>query len=242
MEDTLPRFFEHVPPDKTYISVRHLVEHTSGLRDIFGDDYEVVSKQWVIRKALSSRLRFKPGSRTKYSNCGYSLLGAMIEEVTEQPYEEYVYSEILKPAGVRRIGYMLPGWKGEELAVGYRRGHPWGTPLDHAWADDGPSWNLRANGGMLATAEELNRWFDGVLNGGVLSPVATKDYTDHSLRRYRSGKRVMGPAGGNDIFNAIYVNWFDDDVTFVLFTSESSMQAEDIFARIRPHLSALLSD
>ena len=85
-----------------------------------------------------------------------------------------------KPAGTTGIGYVLPGWKQRDLAVGYgtffqastqERGRC-ATPLDKPWLDDGPSWTLRGNGGMLATAQQLADWFDAVYAGEILGPEA----------------------------------------------------------------------
>ena len=100
-------------------------------------------------------------------------IAMVIEQISGASFEEFVREEILLPAGVDRIGYVLAGWKNEQLAVCYDRGGKrWGTPLDHAWLEDGPSWNLRGNGGMLATAEQLGRWYEALLDGKVLGPAA----------------------------------------------------------------------
>ena len=130
INDRIARFFPDVPPDKAAITIDDLVRHTSGLDNIFGRDYDVVSRDWVLEKALSSKLLSPPGQTSRYSNAGYSLLAMIIEDVSGQRYEQYVHEDLIKPAGTPRIGYRAPRWAPDELAVGYRNGKRWGTPLD----------------------------------------------------------------------------------------------------------------
>jgi len=121
-DDRISKYFEVVGPDKSDITFRHLLDHTSGLEDIFGDDYEIVSKDWVVQKTLSSTLLSKPSEIRSYSNAGYSLLGAVIEKVSGKPYEKDIVDEFFSPSGVQCIGHLSPKWKNEELAVGYQEG------------------------------------------------------------------------------------------------------------------------
>lgn len=241
LSDKLSAHFEAVPPDKSEITLLQIMEHKAGFPDIFGDDYEPATRDSVVRQTLEAPLISKPGEKFNYSNAGFSVLAAIIEKVSGKPYERYMIDEILAPAGVKRIGYLIPAWRNEELAVGYKGGKRWGTPLEHQWMDDGPSWNLRGNGGMLATAEELYRWFDGVLGGKVLSHEATAKYRDMTFRPGRMGQRVIGTAGGNGIFNSLYVNIDDVGLVFVLFTADSELPAEEVSKPLRDRLPGLRS-
>jgi len=238
LDDRISKYFADVPPDKRDITIRQLVEHTSGLPDIFGDDYELVSKEWVVEQAMAAKLLSKPGEQRNYSNAGYSLLGAIIEKVSGKPYERFAYDELFAPVGVKRIGYLIPGWKNEEMAVGYQGEKRWGTMRDHPWLDDGPSWNLRANGGMIATIAELKQWFDAVLAGRVLNEAGTKRFQELSLGVSKTtGNRAIAVVGGNGIFNALYVNFFEENVTFVFFTSSDQFQAEEIWGPIKKEIT-----
>jgi CubicO group peptidase (beta-lactamase class C family) len=236
IHDRIARFFPNVPPDKAGITIDDLLRHTSGLDDIFGGDYEVVSRDWVLEKALSSKLLSPPGQKPSYSNAGYSLLAMIIEDLTGQPYEQYVHEHLMKPAGTPRIGYRVPRWAPDELAVGYRKGKRWGSPLDHPWADDGPSWNLRGNGGMLANVGDLYTLMETLQKGPSLPESARRKFMDHYVRRFEGGRR-MRTIGGNGIFNADYIKWVDENVTLIMMTSVDAFEAEEItpklFDRVR---------
>lgn len=236
LTDPLSRHFENVPADKAAITLQMVIDHKAGFPDIFGGDYEPAKRDEVVLKTLTAPLVSRPGEKYNYSNAGYSLLAALIEKISGMPYERYMIEEIFKPAGVKRMGYQIPGWKKNELAVGYLKGDRWGTPLDHAWMEDGPSWNLRGNGGMLATVEELYKWFDAVLSGKVMTGQATRTYRDQMFREGRLGKRTIGTAGGNDVFNALYVNVDDLSFVFIIFTNVDKFSGEEVSRPLRERL------
>ena len=239
--DTLGAFFAGVPPDKSGITLMQILTHTSGMRDVFGDDYQVVSREWLFERAMGARLLGPPGEEERYSNSGYSILAMIIEEVTGRPYEAYVREAVLEPAGAEGIGYVLPGWKKEELAVGYRRsGSRWGTPLDHPWAEDGPSWNLRGNGGMLGTAEQMARWYEALFAGRIVGPEALAKYYGFDAGESQSaGGKALGHAGGNGIFNTLQISWIDRDFHMTFFTSCAAQEAETVWRRFRDELISL---
>jgi CubicO group peptidase (beta-lactamase class C family) len=155
--DPITRFFHNVPEDKKRITLHQLLTHSAGFTDALGDDDEPVTRDEFVAQALASKLQSAPGKSYRYSNVGYSLLGAIIESVTGQAYEKCLHDDLFDPAGMMRTGYVIPKWGRDELAHGYQRGKDWGTPRDHPWAADGPYWHLRANGGLLSTVRDLDR-------------------------------------------------------------------------------------
>jgi CubicO group peptidase (beta-lactamase class C family) len=159
VSDPLRRFIPRVPADKRNITLHHLLTHTAGLVDVLGGDYERVSRREMLAGALDSKLRSPPGSEYHYSNVGYSVLAAVIEKVSGMGYEEFLAGRLFAPAGMTQTGYVLPEWAPDRVAVEYDpRGKPHRRPFDHRWAEDGPYWNLRGNGGLLSTARDMFRW------------------------------------------------------------------------------------
>jgi CubicO group peptidase (beta-lactamase class C family) len=236
-DDTIGRFFPGVPPDKAMITVNQLLDHSSGLPDIVSADsaaadytpdfdYELVSRDEIVRRALHATLIFAPGKKSEYSNLGYSLLGAIIEKVSGQGYEAYVHEHILRPAGMTRTGYRVPGWQKGELAVGYYKGERWGTPLDHPWLADGPSWNLRANGGMLSTVQDLYKWIQALEANTILAPAAKQKFFGLYVHRNKRGTRTMGAAGSNDVFDASYLWYVDEHRVLIMLTNSDQYRAE----------------
>jgi len=249
--DPLGKYFD-VPQDKAGITLHHLLTHSAGLQDVFGGDYEEMTRDGLVQAALASQLLWPPGTRYQYSNAGYSLLAAIVEKVSGKPYETFLRETFFKPAGMEKTGYRLPAWKPEELAHGYRGGEPWGTPLDHAWAPDGPWWNLRGNGGILSTTGDLHKWYLALEKGEVLSKEEqAKAYTPHvpeneegsshygygwAIDKGPGGTRRIAHNGGNGIFAADFQRYPDDRL--VLITG--SAQSDFMSILVAVHLSRML--
>jgi CubicO group peptidase (beta-lactamase class C family) len=168
--DPMSEFVGPVPPDKRTITLHHLLTHTAGLPEQLGGDYEVLSRKDMLDAALDTKLRSAPGTEHHYSNLGYSVLAAIVEEASGRGYEEFLAENLFAPSGMTQTGYVLPEWEPDRVAVEYdENGEPKGRPFDHPWAKDGPYWNLRGNGGMLSTARDMFRWHVALRGDEVLS-------------------------------------------------------------------------
>lgn len=254
VHDTLEQFFDNVPASKRAITLHHLLTHTSGLKANYKYDYRKVTRDELEKNALGSWLRSEPGEEYRYSNVGYSLLGIVIEKVSGKGYEQFLHENLFEPAGMNQTGYRRPNWTPEELAVGYRgraitfrgwlaraarwmgKDDRWGTPLDHYWAEDGPWWNLRANGGMLSTLNDLHRWHLALEKNLILSeekkeklykPYIAENPGGHTFYGY--GWYIHKPestileiqhTGGNPYFFSLFFRSIESDLLFLFFTND----------------------
>ena len=187
--DPIGRYIRWAPADKREITLHQLLTHTSGLVGSLGDDYDPLSRREMLTGAFRSRLRSGPGARYRYSNLGYSVLAAIVEKVSGTGYEEFLAEYLFEPANMRQTGYVLPDWDRRRVAVEYdSRGRPHGTPFEHPWAEDGPYWNLRGNGGLISTARDIFRWHVALEGEGVLDQ-ASKDqlFTPYALEEPGGG-------------------------------------------------------
>ncbi|GAA4899835.1 CubicO group peptidase (beta-lactamase class C family) [Stackebrandtia albiflava] len=175
------RLLPGLPEDKGAITVHQLLTHTSGLVDSLGDDYAPLTRDGLIAEVAASAPLAPPGERYAYSNVGYGLLAAIVETATSMSYEEYLSAELFTPAGMRHTGYLLPEWDRRSVAVEYAPdGSPLGRPDERGWDTDGPYWNLRGNGGLLSTAEDMLRWHHALDGGELLPPEAVRPlFTPH---------------------------------------------------------------
>ncbi|WGU94186.1 serine hydrolase domain-containing protein [Paenibacillus dendritiformis] len=117
----------------------------------------------VIDSFSGLDLEFEPGSRFGYSNSGYAMLTAIIENVSGLSYADYVEEHICRPLGLRHTGcdegtQVIPG-----LASGYSW---WERPIHAAYAD--MSFPLGAYG-MYSTTEDLLAWDAALSSGRLLS-------------------------------------------------------------------------
>ncbi|HYR10935.1 MAG TPA: serine hydrolase domain-containing protein, partial [Longimicrobium sp.] len=223
------------------MTLHHLLTHSSGLQDVFGGDYEVAERDSLAGVILSSELQWAPGTRYDYSNSGYSLLAMVVEKASGVPYEQYLREKLWGPAGMTRTGYRGVQWRPGELAVGYRAGQRWGSPVDHLWAADGPYWNLRGNGGVLSSVSDLFRWHRALEGDAILSAEAKrKMWTQHVQEGEGSqsyygygwaiaptirGTKLISHNGGNGIFFADFRRYVDEGVVILVMSNSADAPA-----------------
>ncbi len=170
VEDSLVAYFPQAPADKRAITLHQLLTHSSGILDLEGaGDWDSIGRDEFVRRTLAQPLAFPPGTGYDYSNAGYSLLGAIIEQLTGASWEQFARTRLFLPQGMYETGYMLPSWGEARMAQGYRGDFRWGTTLERPMDRDGPYWALRANGGVHATAYDMLRWAEALLDGRVLA-------------------------------------------------------------------------
>lgn len=109
------------------LTLRHLLCHTGGTGDFLEDLIRKEDRSRFLevsdyRKLVAGRpLAFEPGSRFSYSNSGFILLGAVIEKVTGQRYEDYVRKAVWGPAGMDSTACLDREAPSDARAIGYYR-------------------------------------------------------------------------------------------------------------------------
>ncbi|WP_168194585.1 serine hydrolase [Antarcticibacterium arcticum] len=244
-EDKISKYFDSIPADKEMITLHDLLRHQSGLISNIGKDYEKISKEEFLHKVLSSKLRFNVGSGFSYSNIGYSLLAMIIEKVSGQSYETYLYENLWEPSAMQMTGYTRPGFDPELIAVGYYRdGREWGKPTNMEWDQTAPYWHLRGNGGILSTTGDLYKWHTALTTGSILSPEAIHKFyhpklrTDETEASYYAygwdvyqtnrGTTRLWHNGGNNIVYADFRRFIDEGVTLIMLTNQSHPNFDDL--------------
>lgn len=112
------------------VTIRHLLDHTSGLDDarlwqMFSATAEPDAPLSAAfsRSTGSLRIRVRPGDRLSYSNTGYTLLGMVIEAVTGVRYESYLDAHLLKPLGMSNSTFRFTTQEGPSADSGLAWGH-----------------------------------------------------------------------------------------------------------------------
>lgn len=234
LDDSIGKFFRAVPSDKSGITIRQILTHRAGLPEYGGGDFAAVTRDEEIRHALDAPLKFEPGKGRAYSNVGFSLLGAIIEQLSRKSYDEYVRDEILKPIGLRETGFLLPRYDDRRLAHGYRGDEDRGTMISKPHAPDGPYWNLRANGGMLSTVSEMYRFYEALYGTPLLKP-ATREFL------FPAGQPIA-LAGSDMVSSFLYTREPRDGVTIIVASNSSTMSADRARDRLAPLLGLETND
>ncbi|MFC8708169.1 serine hydrolase domain-containing protein [Streptomyces anulatus] len=193
VERYLPRVVRGHGNDGRRITVRQLLQHTSGLpdfldhfdpRDIVMDPLAHRDPLDLVNIALAHPPEFAPGAGWSYSNTGYLLVGMIIERVTGNTYGEEIERRVIEPLGLS--GTSVPG-DDPTIPGPHPRGYV--RPGDDAPLLDITAVNPSvggAAGGMISSGSDVNRFLGALLGGELLHPAQLRE-----MMRTR-------PTGGSD--------------------------------------------
>ncbi|MFH8614627.1 serine hydrolase domain-containing protein [Streptomyces sp. NPDC017979] len=223
VEKWLPGLVRGNGHDGRTITVRQLLNHTSGVYDYLADTeylntyalapgflvhrFDNRTPQAAVRVAMRHAPAFSPpGSEYSYSNTNYVLAGLIIEKASGNTYEHEVRKRIINPLGLRAT--TMPGNSSHmprpsSRAYSQLSTDPAATKIyDVTLQNASQSW---ADGDMISSAADLNRFFSALLRGQLLPPqqlkamkTTTPDGHGLGLERLptRCGTTVWGHAGG----------------------------------------------
>ena len=215
LDDDVRRYLPELPDYGHKITIRHLLQHTSGLRDQWdllfmargrfeesriteADVLEIVARQKV--------LNFVPGSEYLYSNTGYTLSGTIVKRVSGKSLREFAYERIFKPLGMTQTHFhddYTMVVKGR--AAGYARGS------DGKWHVSLPNYDTYGATSLFTTVGDLLKWDANVWKPTVgdetmlrdmrtSATLTSGDTTGYGLgiatEVYR-GTRLIGHSGGD---------------------------------------------
>lgn len=260
LDDPVKKYLPNLPLENRFeetspVTIRHLLNHTSGLTDaklwhIFSTTAKPNTPLETIY--LNSRailkIQYQPGSIYSYSNLGYSILGMVIEKITNRPYENYLDENFLKPLGMTNSTFHFISQSSDlRLAFGH---------FDNSEPVRAMPMYLRPAGQFTTTAEDIGKFMlfmmsDGVIKGKAfilpehLKAVGTQKQTDafkHGLpygdalgaySRDRYG--VVGIAkNGNTLGFTSMIYMFPDykKAFFIVFNMDSETANYDLFNEV----------
>ena len=234
--DSITKYFQNVPFDKSTITIHDLLRHQSGLQSNVGE--EPITETVFIDSVMKSPLQFKIGSDFSYSNIGYSLLALIIEKVSQQSYEQYLYENLWKPSGMEQTGYSRPDFDTNLIAIGYDKNNViWGKPTDKQWNGKAPYLHLYGNGGILSTTEDMFKWHTSLMTENILSKEAKEKLYHPTLRPNENNNVIYAYGwdvsktnrntfrvwhnGTNNIFYADFMRFIDEKTTLILMSNKT---------------------
>lgn len=164
----LPWFRVADPQASAQMTVRHLLNQTSGLPMMLGmanlsdSDYRPGATERQVRAFSTLKLSHPAGSRFEYSNANFNVLGLIIESASGEAYADYIQNHIFNPLGMSHSYSSKAAAKQDGLAMGYRYwfGHPFPAPNLTIPLSSLPS------GQLISCAEDMAHYLIAQLNGG----------------------------------------------------------------------------
>ena len=249
--DSLQTYFNRIPIDKKTITIHQLLTHTAGFSESIGNDYSsfgklsTISEKEFFKKLFASKLESKPGKKYLYSNVGYSILGKIIELVSNQSYEAFLNEYLFKTAGMTQTGYLLPKWKTKQLARGYNRNIIETEPTITLYKEaKSVNWHLKGNGGINSTQNDMILWYKALKANKILSkksfkklitpfiPMNSKKTHSHSygwvVNTSISNALRLSHNGSNGTFSHTLI-WFPNKNIYIAYaTNANSSKVESI--------------
>jgi D-alanyl-D-alanine carboxypeptidase len=182
IERYLPKLVRGEGIDGRNITVRQLLQHTSGLpdydqhivRDYFAVRHTYFEPRELIDLALAEKALFAPGTGWEYSNTNYLVAGLLVQKVTGRPISEEITNRIIKRIGLRHTYWPAVGdqtIRGRH-PKGYFAAKPGEALVDVTEMDPSMAW---AAGQLIGTPSDLNRFLTALLGGELLEPAQLKE-------------------------------------------------------------------
>ena len=236
LQDEITKFLPDYPTQGRKITVEHLLTHTSGIQSytdmpewlpLWRKDFSVKE---LIDLFKDKPMQFEPGERWAYNNSGYILLGAIIEKVSGESYEQFVDGHIFKPLGMKDSYYGNTERIIPRRIPGYQSGK--------SGFVNAPYLSMTqpyAAGSLISTVDDLAIWSEAVFSGELVK----KEWLDRAFTAYKlkngessgygfgwfisdyQGHRTIEHGGGINGFSAYEMALPDDGIFLAILTNST---------------------
>jgi CubicO group peptidase (beta-lactamase class C family) len=214
LDDDIRKYLPEIPQYGHVITIRHMLNHTSGLRDYLGllvmaghNEHDVTTPDDALRLiARQKGLDFEPGTRHAYSNTGYFLASQIVERVSGRTLRQFADERIFKPLGMTHTRFV-----DDHTEVVPNRAIGYSSDDDGTYHRDISNWEQTGDGGLYTSVEDLAKWDanfrDAKVGGptlivelqrrGVLNDGDTLDYAEGLYYDDVHGLTTIGHSGAD---------------------------------------------
>jgi CubicO group peptidase (beta-lactamase class C family) len=169
LDDPLSRHFPGAPPAWQTITIRHLLTHTSGLKD-YGDEFDYrrdYTDDELLAVMQKLPLEFAPGTQWSYSNSGYLILGLLTTKLAGEHWGEFQRERVFAPLGMQTTRVISESELVPHRAAGYEVGDD-GRLANQHWV--APTFNQCADGALYFSIRDLAAWEKGLQARSFMRP------------------------------------------------------------------------
>ncbi|GGY31851.1 hypothetical protein GCM10011297_00750 [Bacterioplanes sanyensis] len=196
LSDSIGLYYPNAPDEVKAITISQILTHSSGLDNFHNDsDFEFMSKVQAEARILSMPMIAKPGEKVAYSNAAYTLLAAIVEKVSDQPFQEYIRRNFLEPLNLNRTGfYQDPNIPLQSVARGYGGEEQGGTTFEREL-----TWALIGAGGMVSSIDDLATWFAALRSGSIFPSDSPNLALSEGNERWMLGSLAVRKISGESV-------------------------------------------
>lgn len=227
VNDDITKYIPEYPNGKG-ITIHNLLTHTSGITDYVNDDktFSEDSKlyadpQKILERFKNKPLKFKPGTKSSYSNTGYFLLGLIIERVSKKSFSSFINDNILNPLSMKATGIYTSDALLKNMSYGY--GISNGKLIKSEYTDLS---NFFGDGDMYSTVKDLYTWDRALYTEKLVSKstldMIFKNYKDeygYGWKIADSGKHIYHVGRINGFYS--YIGRFPSQNNTVIILSNN---------------------
>jgi CubicO group peptidase (beta-lactamase class C family) len=260
-EDRLTHFFPGFPAYGNSITVRNLLNHTSGLQDyedLLSQQYPGTPPEKIpqildagVLKLLEQQttVKFPAGTKWEYSNSGYAVLAMIVEKVSGKPFGEFLQERIFTPL---KMANTLAYEKGKNEVPHRAYGH---SMQDDGWhqTDQSPTSAVLGDGGIYSSIDDLAKWdralrLHTLLSEAEMRPALTRvQPTDGPAKSPEGttvsygfgwfldpyhGHRRMSHNGETVGFRTTIQRFPDDQLTIIILANRADTNPEDLALKV----------
>ena len=242
LTDSLPAFFKRAPASWNKITIRHLLNHTSGLpRDSpVLDNMKEQADSVLIKGAYGSKLLFEPGSGWRYCNLGYFMLADIIRQLSGQSFPTFMQENIFNKHGLnatrttsvsaiiknRADGYVYKAPDNIYQAKDYVALRPSGAFVSSV--NDLVKWETLIQSGKIITTESWeSMWADIVRTSAADQNPAEYYGYGWDVNNYK-GRRIVHHDGTLPGFTSSYFRFIDSDSAIIILTNADNAYPKSI--------------
>ncbi len=229
LDDRLARFFPNGPAAWREITIRQMLSHTSGISESFYGKVDLqreYADSTVARIIGEQPLDFAPGSKWRYSNPGYIMLGFVVEKVTGRFYGDLLGERMFVPLGMSTAMIITEPAIVPNRSAGYELSA--GAIVNQRWVSR--KFNTTADGSLYLTVRDLAKWDAALYGDRVLpqaslaqmwTPIRLNDGTTHpygfgwSLGNV-NGHRIVEHGGAWQGFKTYIARYVADGLTVIV--------------------------
>ena len=197
---------------KSDVTIRQLLNHTSGLSTAEGRRLIGINDNSVYRHAMrlsNAQLIHQPGATFEYSNANYAILGALIEEVSNQSYAEFMRQNVFTPLGMYNTSADMSVTQSTNFASGYQSWFGFNVPSAIKYNPGGAPYGYVASTAhdlgmfLIAQLDASDKLISETQESSIVIDRASKTYYGLGwVMREQKGRNTILHAGDNADYSA----------------------------------------